>query len=80
MKAFLAAAEEACGKCASDPAAVAEAAAKLEIKFPAAAIPGCAIRYVGALEAKEQVEKTAAVDLSQFGGEVPVDDFYYGAK
>ena len=80
VKAFLAAAEEACGKCASDPAAVAEAAAKLEIKFPAAAIPGCAIRYVGALEAKEQVEKTAAVDLSQFGGEVPADDFYYGAQ
>ena len=81
---FLKQAEEACGKCATDIDAVAEAAVKLEIlpnaKVAAAAIPGCAIRFVSAKDAKEQVEKTAQIDLSQFGGEVPADDFYYGAE
>ena len=81
---FLKQAEESCGKCTTDVAAVAEAAAALEIlpnaKVAAAAIPGCAIRFVSARDAKEQVEKTAQIDLSQFGGEVPADDFYYGAE
>ena len=81
---FLKQAEEACGKCTTDVAAVAEAAVTLEIlpnaKVAAAAIPGCAIRFVSAKDAKEQVEKTAQIDLSQFGGEVPADDFYYGAE
>ena len=57
---------------------------KLEIlpnaKVAQAAIPNCAIRYLSAAEAKAQVETTAAVDLSQFGGEVPADDFYYGLE
>ena len=77
-------AEEACGKCTTDVTAVAEAAAALEIlpnaKVAEKAIPGCAIRFVSAKDAKEQVEKTAQIDLSQFGGEVPADDFYYGAE
>ena len=81
---FLKQAEESCGKCTTDVAVVAEAAAALEIlpnaKVAAAAIPGCAIRFVSARDAKEQVEKTAQIDLSQFGGEVPADDFYYGAE
>ena len=81
---FLKQAEEACGKCTTDIDAVAEAAVKLEIlpnaKVAAAASPGCAIRFVSAKDAKEQVEKTAQIDLSQFGGEVPADDFYYGAE
>ena len=63
---------------------MAEAAAALEIlpnaKVAEKAIPGCAIRFVSAKDAKEQVEKTAQIDLSQFGGEVPADDFYYGAE
>ena len=84
VEAFLKQAEEACGKCASDTGAVAEAAVALEIlpnaKVAAAAIPGCAIRFVRAADAREQVEKTAQIDLSQFGGELPADDFYYGAK
>ena len=84
VEAWLKAAEEACGKCTTDVAAVAEAAVALEIlpnaKVAAAAIPGCAIRFVAAKDAKNQVEKTAAVDLNQFGGEVPADDFYYGAE
>jgi len=82
VKTWLAKAEEACGKCAADVDAVAEAAVKLEIlpnaKVAAAAIPGCAIRYVSAKDAKELIEKTVAIDPAQFGGEVPADDFYYG--
>ena len=81
---FLKQAEEACGKCTSDVETVAEAAAALEIlpnaKVAAKAIPGCAIRFVAAQDAKELVEKTVQIDPAQFGGEVPADDFYYGAQ
>lgn len=74
-------AEEAVSKASTDVTAVAEAAAALEIlpnaKVAAAAIPNCALRFVSAADAKEQVEKTANIDLSQFGGSVPSDDFYY---
>lgn len=84
VAAFLKLAEEACGRCATDVEAVAEAAVTLEIlpnaKVAAAAIPGCALRFMAAADAKERVEKTAQIDLSQFGGEVPADDFYYGAE
>ena len=41
---------------------------------------GSAADTMIALEAKEQVELTANVDLTQFGGAVPADEFYYGAK
>ena len=79
--AYLARVKEACALCASDPAAVGEAAAAAGI-LPAAkvaekAIPGCAVRYVPAAEAQEQVEKTAELDLTQFGGALPADDFYF---
>ena len=81
VKAYLALAEEAAAKCTEDPDAVAEAAVALEIlpnvKVAKSALPNCAIRYVSAAEAKEQVEQTAEIDLSQFGGAVPADDFYY---
>lgn len=84
VNAFLAQAQEACGKCADDTAAVAEAAVKLGIlpnaKVALSAIPRCAIRYLAAPEAKEQVETTAKIDLAQYGGAAPADDFYYGAK
>ncbi len=84
VNAYLALAEESCGMCTSDLAAVAEAAAALEIlpnaRVAEKAIPNCTIRYVAAQEAKEQVEITANIDLTQFGGAVPADDFYYGTK
>ena len=84
VAAFLALAEEACGKCTTDVEAVAEAAVTMEIlpnaKVAAAAIPGCVIRFAAAKDAKEQVEKTVAIDPAQFGGEAPADDFYYGAE
>lgn len=82
VKEWLGKAREACEKCAADVDAVAEAAVALEIlpnaKVAAAAIPGCAIRFVPAKEAKELIEKTVAIDPAQFGGEAPADDFYYG--
>ena len=84
VKAYLALAEEAATKCTEDPDAVAEAAVALEIlpnvKVAKSALPNCAIRYVCAAEAKEQIEQTAEIDLSQFGGAVPADDFYYEAE
>lgn len=84
VAAYLKQVEEACGKCASDVDAVAEAAVKLEIlpnaKVAAAAIPGCSIRFAAAADAKADVEKTVAIDPAQFGGDVPADDFYYEAK
>ncbi len=84
VAAYLKQVEEACGKCASDVDAVAEAAVKLEIlpnaKVAAAAIPNCSIRFAAAADAKADVEKTVAVDPAQFGGDVPADDFYYEAK
>ena len=84
VKAYLEKAAASCALCESDVAAVADAAVALEIlpnaKVAQEAIPHCAIRFVPALEAKEQVERTANVDLSQFGGAVPADDFYYAAE
>ena len=84
VKAYLAKAEEAVSRCTEDPDAVAEAAVALEIlpniKVAKSALPNCAIRYVSAAEAKEQIEQTAEIDLSQFGGAVPTDDFYYAAE
>ena len=63
---------------------IVRAAVALEIlpneKVATAAIPRCGIRYVSAAEAREMVEYTANIDLSQFGGEMPADDFYYDAK
>ena len=84
VAAFLKQAEEAAAQCTDAPEKVAEAAAALEIlpnaKVALTALPGCAIRYVAALDAREQIETTARVDLSQYGGDVPADDFYYGAE
>ena len=84
VAAYLDAVKDAAGKAETDVAAVAEAAVALEIlpnlKVATTAIPGCGIRYVVAAEAKEEIEKTANFDLSQFGGEVPSDDFYYQSK
>ena len=84
VAAYLNAVKESAGMASGDVNAVAEAAVSLEIlpntKVAAAAIPGCHIRYVPAEEAKDAVERTAAFDLSQFGGEVPGADFYYTGK
>lgn len=76
--------EEAAGKCTTDVDAAAEAAVALDIlpnvKVAAAAIPNCAVRFLSAADAKEQVELAAGIDLSQFGGSLPDDDFYYSAE
>ncbi|MBR2281191.1 MAG: hypothetical protein IJ863_01060 [Spirochaetales bacterium] len=84
VDAYLALLKESCDRCETDLEAVAEAAVKLEIlpnvKVATSAIPNCAVRFVPALDAKAQVEATANIDLKQFGGAVPSDDFYYGAE
>ena len=83
VKAYLLKAAEAVGKCESDVPAVAEACVTLGIlpnqKVAENAIPRCALRFLSAAEARPQVEQTAQVDLAQFGGALPADDFYYEA-
>ena len=68
----------------TDLESVAKAAVELGIlpneKVAMTAIPRCGIRYVGAAEAREMVEYTANIDLAQFGGELPADDFYYDGQ
>jgi len=82
VKNFLGLAKESCEKCSTDLESVAKAAVKLEIlpneKIAISAIPNCSIRYMNAVEAKKVVEATANIDLKQFGGALPADDFYYG--
>lgn len=84
VDAFLSQAQQAVDQCVNGVAAVAEAAVALEIlpnvKVAQSAIPNCAIRYLAAWDAKALVEATAQIDLSQYGGAVPADAFYYGAK
>ena len=84
VKAFIEGVAASCQTASTDLETLAAAAVALEIlpnqKVAMAAIPGCAIRFVGALEAREQVETTANIDLAQFGGAVPADDFYYAAE
>ena len=84
VKAFIEAVAASCEKATTDVEALAAAAVTLEIlpnqKVAVNAIPGCAIRFLNAVEAREQVETTANIDLVQFGGAVPVDDFYYVAE
>ena len=81
---FLTKAEEAANLGQKDLNAVADAAVALEIlpnlKVAQTAIPNCAIRFANAVDVKDQIEATAGIDLSQFGGSVPSDDFYYEAK
>ena len=82
VEAFLAEAEAACAVCTNDVTAAAEAAVAMgllpNLKVAEKAIPGCSIRFVSAVEARAQVEAVAMIDLSQFGGALPVDAFYYG--
>ena len=84
VKAFIAAVAASCDQATTDVDAVASAAVTLEIlpneKVAVKAIPGCAVRFMGAAEAREQIEFTANIDLSQFGGALPADDFYYVAE
>ena len=83
VSAFLQQAEIAVGQCETDVPAVAQAAVALEIlpnqKVAELAIPRCALRFVAAADARAQIEQTAMIDLAQFGGVLPADDFYYAA-
>ena len=84
VKAYIEAVAASCATASSDVEALANAAVSLGIlpnmKVAQNAIPGCSIRFVSALDAREQVEATANIDLTQFGGALPADDFYYAAE
>ena len=84
VKAYLKKAEESATKCTTELQTVAEAAASLGIlpnaKGAEKAIPNCAVKFMAAKDAKSQIETTANIDLKQYGGEVPADDFYFEAK
>ena len=70
--------------CQSDPENVAKNAVAMEIlpkeQIVMKALPGCSIRWMDASEAREQIEYAAKIDLSQYGGELPADDFYFTAE
>ena len=70
--------------CENDPETVAGNIVAMEIlpKEPVAlkALPGCSIRWMNAADAREQIETTASIDLKQYGGELPPDDFYFSAE
>lgn len=84
VREYLASVKASTEAVSTDIESVAKAAAALEIlpneKVAAAAIPNCGIRYTAAMDAKELIEFTAGIDLSQFGGAVPADEFYYAEK
>ena len=84
VREFLASVKTSADAVTTDLDSVVKAAVALEIlpneKVAAAAIPNCGIQYTAAADAKELVEFTANIDLSQFGGSLPDDDFYYEAK
>ncbi len=81
MNNYLLQAKAAADQCATDLEGVAQAAVTLgllpNLKVAQAAIPHCAIRYMSAQEAREQIEFVAGIDLTQFGGQLPSDEFYY---
>ena len=84
VKAYLEQVKANIVEVSSDPEGTAKAAVALEIlpneKIASAAIPNCGITFIAGEEAKELVEFTASIDLKQFGGEVPADEFYYAEK
>ena len=70
--------------CESDPESVAKTVVAMEVIKAEAVVlkslPGCSIKYLDASEAKEQIKYVAEIDLKQFGGELPAEDFYYETK
>ncbi len=82
--AWLEAVKASADKALTDIPGMAAAAEKAGImpkaKVAELAIPGCSIRFVSAADAREALEQTAQIDLSQFGGELPADDFYYAGN
>ena len=84
VKAYLEIVKENIAEVSSDPEGTAKAAVSLEIlpneKIATAAVPNCGITYIAGADAKGLVEFTAGIDLKQFGGEVPANEFYYAEK
>lgn len=81
---FLDSVKESCDLVSSDVEAVANNIISLgNTGLPAAlpvlktSLPKCNIKFKNAADSKAAIEKTAKIDLTQFGGAVPSDDFYY---
>lgn len=68
-------------KCSSSLDEVAQICVDLKLlpnlNVAKSAIPLCSVRFMKAIDAKTQIETTANIDLSQFGGALPVEEFYY---
>ena len=84
VKECLAKIKESVELCEKDPETTAKNVVAMEI-LPAEpvalkALPGCSIRWMDAAEARTQIETTAGIDLQQYGGELPADDFYLTAE
>lgn len=84
LDAFLSKIEQSCNMISEDADKTAENIIALgNTGLPTAApmikkvLPKCNVKYVKASTAKAQVEATANIDLSKFGGAVPSDEFYY---
>lgn len=80
VNAFLERMKNSADLCSSNTDEVAAALSTLEMSFPKPAIANCSIRFVYASDAKDMIEKTAAIDPAQFGGELPSDEFYYAVQ
>ncbi len=78
---YLAKVKESCNLVSTSLDTVAEACVKYSIiaekNLAIKAIPNCKISYKSAKDSKAIVEATANIDLSQFGGALPLDEFYY---
>ena len=68
-------------KCSSSLDEVAQICVDLKLlpnlNVAKSAIPLCSVKFMKATDAKAQIETTANIDLSQFGGALPVEEFYY---
>lgn len=84
VDAYLEKVASSCQLCRNDIDLVAKAAAKLEIlpneKIARSALPNCTIYYMNAKDARLQIERTAEIDMKQFGGALPEEDFYYESR
>ena len=81
VKDYLAKVKDAADNIINNIDNVAKACVELEfVKAEGVAkkgIPGCNIKFKAAKDAKSLVEATANIDLTQFGGGLPSEDFYF---
>ena len=79
---FLSRLEASASKVTSNPEEIAQTVIDLKIlstpfNVTLNALPNCNIRYVKALDAKDDIESLVALKKELFGKEMPIDEFYY---